>query len=343
MFGSFSAYLQTTLKTVSISLLTVLQIMLVKSKFFGFSVCFLSFLLMGAKTANAQWATYGTNIANTNTGNVGIGTSAPVGLLNIDKWSGIYEAIRIGNPNNNNADKGAKIRFDQANTESGHITNSYSYSLGSWGMGFATGWTTSDMLTIRGNGNVGVGVVNPLYKLHINGDGYFNGNATINNILTLKTLPAWSDNNKVLMVGSSGMVGTVDTTNWDKNASDDVTGLINTYGLSIGTSGTMKLVGLNPTAVTSTTWGSGSPFTWTFNGGTAQPGLTFDNGSVTVNNASLNVNGAVKMNSGTRPACTDALRGTMWFVKMGLGTTEKDSFAVCAQDNNGTSDWRTLY
>ena len=335
----------------------------------------LSLSLSGAKAANAQWANYGSNIANTNAGYVGIGTSLPTALLEVVGSTtnsslkaggfeiGSYSVDNNWASNNIYYNSGFKYRGngygDQMYFYNGDIRFLTAGS-NSGGAGVAANLTPQ--LVIKNNGYIGIGTTSPSYKLHVVGDSYVSGNstvggnatvggsatigsATVNNILTLKTYPTWSDNNKVLMIGSSGMVGVVDTTNWDKNANDDVTTLVNTYGLSIGTSGTIRMIGLNPAAVTSTTWGNGSAFTWTFNSGASEPGLTFDNGTVSVNNASLNVNGAVKMNSGTRPACTGSMRGTMWYTAGigGTGIGTKDTFSVCAQDDWGTADWRTLY
>jgi hypothetical protein len=232
--------------------------------------CFLSFMFMflsGPKTVNAQWATYGTNIGNTNTGNVGIGTSSPT------------------------------------------------------------------------------------YKLHVNGTSYFSGASIFNSFLSISTAPSFSDNNKVLTIGTSNRVGTISTTNWDKYAGDDITAIINTYAMTIGTSGSIRFIGFNPTAVTSTTWGGGSAFNWTFSASGTNPVLAFGDGYANLSTGALglgivptqklDVAGAVKINSGAMPTCTDSMRGTMWFTP-GSGT-DKDSFVVCAQDNSGVSDWRTLY
>lgn len=41
------------------------------------------------------------------------------------------------------------------------------------------------------------------------------------------------------------------------------------------------------------------------------------------------------------PGCTDATRGTFWFVKSSVGV--KDTVQVCAKDAAGTYAWRTLY
>jgi len=54
------------------------------------------FAVFGLTTAFGQWATVGTNIHNTNTGNVGIGTAAPGYLLHVSK-NMVSPSIRIQN------------------------------------------------------------------------------------------------------------------------------------------------------------------------------------------------------------------------------------------------------
>ena len=45
--------------------------------------------ILFAATANAQWATSGSNINNTNVGNVGVGTASPATKLDVGGWTGI--------------------------------------------------------------------------------------------------------------------------------------------------------------------------------------------------------------------------------------------------------------
>jgi hypothetical protein len=70
------------------------------------------FLLLQCSYIQAQWATNGNNIYNTNTGNVGIGTSTPANPLDIYTSSNGTSAIRF-----NNASTGttAQIRLDLSN------------------------------------------------------------------------------------------------------------------------------------------------------------------------------------------------------------------------------------
>jgi len=56
----------------------------------------------------------------------------------------------------------------------------------------------------------------------------------------------------------------------------------------------------------------------------------------------LEVNGGVRLNTGTtRPACNTTNRGTLWFVKGGVGTA--DTLEVCAKDVNEIYAWKSLF
>src|SRR6266478_7072441 len=52
-------------------------------------------LLLLAGTASAQWTTNGTNISNTNSGNVGIGTATPNYTLGVSSGSAQYAVPAI--------------------------------------------------------------------------------------------------------------------------------------------------------------------------------------------------------------------------------------------------------
>jgi len=56
--------------------------------------------------------------------------------------------------------------------------------------------------------------------------------------------------------------------------------------------------------------------------------------------ASLEINGGVRLITGTKGTCDATLRGTLWYTSGGAG---KDSVQVCAKDAAGTYAWRTIY
>ena len=111
----------------------------------------------------AQWATNGTNINNTNTGNVGVGTSAPAAKLHVSTSSATvasdntarFEALNIG-PNVSHIHHGIN---------------------GDWYIRSARG--TGKVILQDSGGNVGIGVTAPGAKLDVLGT-IRSGNADTN-------------------------------------------------------------------------------------------------------------------------------------------------------------------
>jgi hypothetical protein len=124
----------------------------------------------------------------TNAGNVGIGTSSPVSLLNIH-GSAPYLVVNDTSAN----DFGIKIRHAgsethglhliySANSATASISNTYPATSGQqWGdihfrqnSGDGT-MVTRMMIKADGGGNVGIGTTSPSFKLHVTGYGFFSG------------------------------------------------------------------------------------------------------------------------------------------------------------------------
>ena len=162
-----------------------------------------------ASTGASQWTTSGADIYF-NAGNVGIGTTTPSAILDVVKNQNANTFIRIANNDSGLtgkafflADNGANVvRLQQNGTGFG----TYGASLAGEGLlystspamtlmsdnangvlKFATGGFNEKM-RIDANGNVGIGITSPTFKLHIAGDARVNGNFNIGGNVVLTSL-----------------------------------------------------------------------------------------------------------------------------------------------------------
>lgn len=108
-------------------------------------IFFAAALVLVGMSVSAQWSTSGTNIYNTNTGNVGIGTSSPTETLDITRSSGSAGVIlnrpygdianqtlgyfRVQNPTTSDV---LNIAFRKFNGDHEMVQSAYSSSAGRW-------------------------------------------------------------------------------------------------------------------------------------------------------------------------------------------------------------------
>jgi hypothetical protein len=110
-----------------------------------------------ALSASAQWTTSGSNIYNSNTGNVGIGNTSPDSKLVITRnnWQ-----LKLTNPNSGSWDW--RIGSSSSDWFSGGQRFVISHTVNSQDATFCIDGSTSSF-------NVGIGNLSPSYKLDVNG------------------------------------------------------------------------------------------------------------------------------------------------------------------------------
>jgi hypothetical protein len=177
-------------------------------------------IVLQSSTAHAQWTT-GTNINNTNTGNVGIGTTSPTSKLEIQAADGPLTLSQAGVP--------GKVTLQAAIGTDLHLSANAKYVNPTWnrfdttrpawnifaspsadyagirrapaGAGAIT-WT--DLLRITNTGNVGIGTSTPSTKLHVVGDGTITGNLTVTGNIAAKyqDVAEWVESSQQLAAGT---------------------------------------------------------------------------------------------------------------------------------------------
>ena len=282
-------------------------------------------------TALAPWAISNNNLYNTNTGNIGVGISAPIFKLDVLGYGSSYpinlrssgKYIRIGAQNSTYAhfdtDTTKGFYFYDPLTVDGNIfvTGTNNLSIGDTfhslkkvnfsdigpylsltadsGFVFTQARNGFIPLIVRSNGNIGVGTTGVQYRLTVAGDGSLSsGNHPVASFTQSQT------NGVYLGYQASGSAVTSGSIVTDNN-----------LPLSFGSSnGTNYLI---------------------------------------INKETTEINGGVRLNPNpsqvTKPGCVNQTRGLLWFTAGvgGTGPNAKDTLQLCAQDQNGQTSWQTLY
>jgi len=144
----------------------------------SFIFCCTAVILLGSsfENLNAQWQTSGNNIYY-NVGNVGIGTST---ILNYESWNKVLDIF---------GSQHAKLLVRSTNVKTGIFSHeSWNGTVGRVGtesshdLRLMAGYGT-DVMTLKTNGNVGIGTTAPAHKLDVSGNIRATGTVRANEVI----------------------------------------------------------------------------------------------------------------------------------------------------------------
>ncbi len=105
-------------------------------------------------------------------GNVGIGTTSPGNKLQISNFDSSEQLLRLGVQYNTIRSLRGGINWYDGGNTTGQISTEYDGTMVSMTFGslYNSGHNSNTLMTIRGNGNVGIGTTSPVAKLDVRGD-----------------------------------------------------------------------------------------------------------------------------------------------------------------------------
>jgi len=178
----------------------------------------LTFNTTSAASANSYYTSTTERMRITSAGNVGIGTSSPSNLLELDAGSGTNAGMTIRMGTGNSGANDSFIGFENS-AGSEIIRTRYDNPLTSY---VVSSDTSGDILTVTRSGNVGIGTSSPTQKLDISGGHlrlddarrirFGGGTAAIEGSGSSNILSLITNNTERMRINSSGKVG-IGTTN----------------------------------------------------------------------------------------------------------------------------------